>query len=262
MSWFKNILASVLTAATGNPHRNLHFDPARPHHTPTGFRNRYPHSRPSGDDFRRWRAERKAKGLPHPPASDLSPVPPDLTLLYGNRTQNTVSWIGHNTLLLQTGGLNILTDPVFSQRCSPVQFAGPKRHQAPGIALDQLPHIDLVLLSHNHYDHLDARSVHALVQQAGGPPVFAVPLGLDFWFQRHVPKLPPEHLVVLDWWQTAEVAGATLTFVPVQHWSARTPLDRNATLWGGWVLQTPDFRFFFLRRPRLIPRHRRHRRAL
>ena len=245
MSWFRNALASLLTVTTGNPHRNLHFDPAKPHHTPTGFRNRYPHGRPSNEDLRRWRSERKAKGLPKPPTTDLSVVPPDLTFLHANRSQNAITWIGHNTLLLQCNGLNILTDPVFSERCSPVQFAGPRRHQQPGVLLDQLPHIDLVLLSHNHYDHLDARSAHALLQQVGGPPVFAVPLGVDFWFKRHAPQLPADKLIYLDWWQTAEVAGTTLTFVPVQHWSARTPLDRNATLWGAWVLECPGFRFFF-----------------
>ena len=245
MPWLRNTLASLFTAVTGNPHRNLHYDPAKPHHTPTGFRNRYPHGRPNGEDFRRWRAERKAKGLPKPPMSDLSAQPPDLAYLYANRTQTSVTWVGHNTLLLQSNGLNILTDPVFSRRSSPVQFAGPKRHQPPGIALDQLPHIDLVLLSHNHYDHLDAGSVAALLQQAGGPPSFAVPLGLDFWFKRHAPQLPADKLICLDWWETADVAGARLTFVPVQHWSARTPLDRNATLWGGWVLENPGFRFFF-----------------
>lgn len=245
MTWMRRTLALALTALTGNPHRNIHFDPAKPHHTPTGFRNRYPHGRPSADDLRRWRAERKAHNLPPPPTTDLSAIAPHLDFIHQRHDAPAVTWIGHNTLLLQVAGLNILTDPVFSERCSPVPFAGPKRHQPPGVALAELPHIDLVLISHNHYDHLDHASVMALSRQAGGPPTFAVALGMDAWMKRKLPHLPAERLIYLDWWETAQAGKATLTFVPVQHWSARTPLDRNATLWGAWVLEVDGFRFFF-----------------
>ncbi|MBB5193497.1 L-ascorbate metabolism protein UlaG (beta-lactamase superfamily) [Silvimonas terrae] len=245
MTWMRRTLALALTALTGNPHRNLHYDAAKSHHTPTGFRNRYPHGRPSGEDLRRWRAERKAQHLPPPPTADLSAVAPNLDFIHQRQQDPAVTWIGHNTLLLQVAGLNILTDPVFSERCSPVQFAGPKRHQRPGVALGELPHIDLVLISHNHYDHLDYASVSALYRQAGGPPVFAVALGMDIWMKRKFPRLPADKLITLDWWESAQSGAATLTFVPVQHWSARTPLDRNATLWGGWVLEVNGFRFFF-----------------
>ena len=88
-----------------------------------------------------------------------------------------VTWIGHASTLVQVGGSNVLTDPMFSERASPLSFAGPKRPLPPGIALADLPHIDAVVISHNHYDHLDAPSVKALAAQAGGPPLFIVPLG-------------------------------------------------------------------------------------
>ena len=97
-----------------------------------------------------------------------------------------LTWIGHETLLLQIGGLNVLTDPVFSNRASPLPFAGPRRHQPPGLSLSQLPHIDLVLISHNHYDHLDKASVRALMRQPGGAPMFFVPPGVERWFARNV----------------------------------------------------------------------------
>ena len=95
----------------------------------------------------------------------------------------TVTWVGHATAMVQLGGLTLLTDPIFSDRASPLTFLGPRRHQPPGVAAAQLPHIDLVLVSHNHYDHLDEASVRALNRQPGGPPLFIVPLGLKAWLR-------------------------------------------------------------------------------
>jgi N-acyl-phosphatidylethanolamine-hydrolysing phospholipase D len=122
---------------------------------------------------------------------------------------------------------------------------GPKRHVAPGLALAELPHIDLVLVSHNHYDHLDAASVDHLAGQDGGPPLFVVPLGLRPWLQdRGV-----GNGVELDWWQThrlAAPAGAVdVMLCPAQHWSARGLGDRMATLWGGFAVFAPDCHMFF-----------------
>jgi len=153
----------------------------------------------------------------------------------------SVTWIGHATVLVRVGGLNVLTDPQFSARASPVSFAGPKRVVPPAPGLDGLPHIDAVLISHNHYDHLDLDSVKKLAAQPGGSPRFFVPLGLKDWFSRQ----GIEDAIELGWWQSRSFKGLELHFVPVQHWSKRTLTDENRTLWGGWVLRHPELSFFF-----------------
>ena len=144
----------------------------------------------------------------------------------------SVTWIGHATALVQLGGITLLTDPVFSERASPVSFAGPRRHVAPGIAVHELPHVDLVLVSHNHYDHLDGASIDALVQQSGGAPTFVVPLGLKSWFESRGLST----VVELDWWQTFTLGAIDILLCPAQHWSGRGLADRMKTLWGGFAV--------------------------
>jgi L-ascorbate metabolism protein UlaG (beta-lactamase superfamily) len=166
---------------------------------------------------------------------------PDAGFLAANRSEPTLTWIGHATLLVQIGGVNLLTDPHFTERASPVGFAGPKRRVPPALSLAELPHIDAVVISHNHYDHLDAGTVRQLNRQAGGAPRFFVPLGLKAWFAQE----GIDNVVELDWWEHIEHMGLDVHLVPVQHWSARTPWDRNRTLWGGWMVEHPSLRFFF-----------------
>ena len=154
-----------------------------------------------------------------------------------------ITWIGHSTFLLQVDGLNILTDPIFSERASPVSFAGPKRTTPPALSVKQLPHIDIVLISHNHYDHLDKASIKALqAHQIDNPPSYYVPLGLKAWFT----KLSIGRVTELDWWGESSVGDATVHAVPVQHWSSRTPFDRNKTLWAGYVISAPTLRTLFV----------------
>jgi L-ascorbate metabolism protein UlaG (beta-lactamase superfamily) len=224
--------------------KNPHYDPTKPHHTRSGFQNNYPHSRPSGLDFWRWAIQRRLAGLPKDPSTDLSKVSADLAFIHENRSEVAVTWIGHATVLMQMGGLNILTDPQFSERASPVQWAGPKRRQPPGLSLQELPPIDLVLISHNHYDHLDLDSVRGLASQSGQCPLFMVPLGLKEWFERNVPDAG-DRVFEFDWWNYRQVPGGIVHFVPAQHWSQRTLWDRNRTLWGGWVVAQTDFTFYF-----------------
>lgn len=212
------------------------------HHTSQGFRNNYPTGWSRGS-LLKWQWDRWRKGLPKAPPSDwhAQALTPDVAWLKANRTERAITWVGHATFLLQVGGLNVLTDPHFTERASPFGFAGPKRLVPPLPALRDLPHIDAVVVSHNHYDHLDEGSVRHLAAQAGGSPRFFVPLGLKAWFVGRGIR----DVVELDWWQAAEKGGITFTLAPVQHWSARSPWDRNQTLWGGWRIEQPGFSFFF-----------------
>lgn len=154
-----------------------------------------------------------------------------------------VTWIGHSTFLLQMDGLNILTDPIFSDRASPVSFAGPRRTTPPALSVQQLPAIDVVLISHNHYDHLDKASVKALqAKQPDNPPRYFVPLGQKAWFD----KRGISRVVELDWWASATVGDTTVHAVPVQHWSSRSPFDRNKVLWAGFLVDSPGLRTLFV----------------
>ncbi|CAM9450895.1 unnamed protein product [Phaeothamnion confervicola] len=145
-----------------------------------------------------------------------------------------VTWVGHATLLVQVNGLTFLTDPVFSDRCSASQRVGPRRFRPPALSLADLPPIDAVLLSHNHYDHLDKESVDAL----GNRPLWLVPLGLKAWL--HARGIT--HCLEVGWWDEVPLRGDRVKVrllavaLPAQHWSARTPWDRNRSLWCGWAV--------------------------
>lgn len=144
-----------------------------------------------------------------------------------------ITMVGHATTLIQIGGLNILTDPVWSKRASPVQWAGPSRVTEPGIAFDDLPPIDLVLLSHNHYDHLDVPTLRRLV--ARDVPRILTPLGNDTIVRRAIPNARIEAGDWGDRFCTAE--GGEVTIVRANHWSSRTGRDRRMALWSGFMLR-------------------------
>ena len=148
--------------------------------------------------------------------------------------------LGHSTILMKLRGQWWVTDPVFSERASPVQFAGPKRFHAPPISLEELPPIRGVLFSHDHYDHLDSAAVKAL---AAKTDLFLAPLGvgdrLIGW------GVPPEKVKQFDWWQGFGTDGLKLTFTPTQHFSGRGLRDGNRTLWGSWVIIDGDKRIYF-----------------
>jgi L-ascorbate metabolism protein UlaG (beta-lactamase superfamily) len=217
------------------------YNASKAHHTAEGFHNNYP-TGPRGS-FWKWQRERWEKGLPKIPEGGYHfPVAqPDVPWLQSNRSEPTITWIGHATFLLQLNGVNILTDAHLTERASPLSFAGPKRVVPPALSFEQLPHIDAVVISHNHYDHLDRGTVRRLAAQTGGSPRFFVPLGLKAWFEAEGIVDVSE----LDWWDEAEYKGLKLVLTPVQHWSARGLWDRDKTLWGGWVVEQPGFRFFF-----------------
>ena len=142
-----------------------------------------------------------------------------------------VTFVNHATVLLQIGELNVITDPIWSDRASPVQFAGPRRHRAPGIRFEDLPPIDVVLLSHNHYDHLDTRTLRRLKRRDA--PTIYCPLGVAARLRR----LGFHSIVELDWWQHQPFREVVIHCVPAQHFSARGLFDRNRTLWCGWQIE-------------------------
>jgi L-ascorbate metabolism protein UlaG (beta-lactamase superfamily) len=150
-----------------------------------------------------------------------------------------VTFIGQSTFLLQIGATNILTDPIFSRRPSPISWLGPKRVRPPGIALEHLPQIHLVLVSHNHYDHLDLRSLRELNNRFA-PRVIA-PLGN----QELIWKSGLREISELDWWQTRELEKLRITLTPAQHFCARHFSDRNKALWGGFVIEGCGQTIFF-----------------
>ncbi len=150
------------------------------------------------------------------------------------------TFVNHSTFLLQTAGLNMLTDPIWSERASPFSFLGPKRVHAPGIAFDDLPKIDVVIISHSHYDHFDIPTLQKLV--ARDNPLFIVPLGIDLLIHD---KLPDARVTALDWSGSATVGSVTITAEPAQHWSARWLGDRNETLWASYVIAGPAGRIYF-----------------
>lgn len=152
-----------------------------------------------------------------------------------------ITWVGHSTFLVQAHGLNILTDPVWSARCAPVQWAGPKRHVPPGIPFEELPPIDLVLQSHDHYDHFDDWSVRAIA--AAHPQAhWYTPLGVG----RRLRERGVRQITELDWWQQHTRDSHEVTCLPAQHFSGRTPWDRNATLWAGFVLRLAGQALYFV----------------
>lgn len=155
-----------------------------------------------------------------------------------------VTWLGHATVLVEMDGLVLLTDPMFSQRASPMAFMGPKRYRGPPCTVQQLPQVDAVVISHSHYDHLDADSVTALNARFGSDLHWFVPLGLAGWMQ----KAGCINVVELDWWMGSRIPGRddfTVFCTPAQHWCKRSALDDNRALWGSWTVVGPHNRFFF-----------------
>eukprot|EP00741_Cyanophora_paradoxa_P018058 tig00021037_g17437.t1 len=218
---------------------------ANDHHCGSGFRNP-----PSWTgwiqrtfwDVLVWNWNRKHPDVsPATLARELPQVPVDWERLRNPpKDRIQVTWIGHASMLVQVNGVAFLTDPVLSQRCSPLSFAGPKRLVPPAIAMEDLGKlkIDFSIVSHNHYDHLDLGTVKTL----GDRCTWVVPLGLKKWFSDH----SIANCVELDWWQEHKIAeGVSVTCTPCQHWSSRTGLDRNKTLWSSFLVKAGDKKVYF-----------------
>jgi N-acyl-phosphatidylethanolamine-hydrolysing phospholipase D len=212
------------------------------HHRPGGgFRNPWPGGElTSGSDFWRWQRERRRADLPpNPDPRQLPRAEPDIARPRAETRELRITWVGHATFLLQVGGLNLLTDPHWSPRASPLPFAGPRRVSAPGIAWDDLPAIDAVLLSHDHYDHLDSATARRLRRRFGAELPWFTPLGYRRWMRWRGVRVVRE----MDWWEEAGMpapGGALrLTALPAQHWTNRATSRPQSRLWCSWAVAAP-----------------------
>jgi len=180
-------------------------------------------------------AKTKNRQVPQVPQEE-----PNLNLIHNfNGDGLMVTWIGHSTILVQMDGVTFLTDPIWSTRCSPIQHVGHKRFQPPAIQIKDLPKIDFAVISHNHYDHLDFLTIQQLVNIV---EKWYVPLRLKTWFEVNLRITNVEEL---DWWDETNFRDVKLVCTPARHWSSRTHLDRNHTLWCSWTFVGPNNRFFF-----------------
>ncbi len=214
------------------------------HHRPGGgFRNPWvAEAVPGFGSLLKWMlVHRTTRPRPKDPdPSVFARVPPAFVAPRAPASQLTVTWVGHSSLLVQLGGLNILTDPMWSARASPVRFAGPPRWVAPGVAFEDLPPLDAVVQSHNHYDHLDDRTVRRLAE-AHPHATWVVPLGLAPFVQKRGGRT----VVELDWWQEHVLASVRIAATPAQHFSGRSIGDRGDTLWCGFALTAASGRRVF-----------------
>jgi L-ascorbate metabolism protein UlaG (beta-lactamase superfamily) len=215
-----------MSLAPGEP-----FSPAR--RVNGRFVNASGHAQQGGLRALKWFVTRR----PEPWPKHIANVPAALPVARVDGGGIRVTLVGHATVLIQVAGLNILTDPVWSERVGPLSWLGVKRSRPPAVAFDELPKIDIVLLSHSHYDHLDRTTLAALERRDGAVVFTGLKVG---------EVVPHNNVVELDWWQRHPLRGDFVaTYVPAEHFSARGPFDRNVTLWGGFVLETPAGIIYF-----------------
>ncbi|KAG0746829.1 hypothetical protein G6F57_002351 [Rhizopus arrhizus] len=243
--------AAALSVITLLPMSTAYAQGKKPHHDGNGFKNPWPSftSYGLGSIARMfWTAESKRVfeevKLMKPP----QPVKMDWDLIkQGEEGVIKATWLGHACVLVQLNGFNILLDPIFSERCSPVQFAGPKRYTDVPCQLTDLPPIDAVVISHNHYDHLDEQTINK-VSQLNPDCKFYVPLGNKKWFnlEKSVDRNGDQRVIELDWWDSSMlerhvdnqvISQVRLTCTPCQHFTGRGIFDRNKTLWASWCLE-------------------------
>ncbi len=193
---------------------------------------------PAGEMMRQWLfggQENREPGAPLPvqarTRADYAAQP---------ATGLRVTWLGHSTMLLEIDGARVLVDPVWGERASPFSWAGPKRFYAPPLPMDQLPPIDVVVISHDHYDHLDTETVKAL---SATPARFVVPLGIGAHLEEW--GVEPSKIVELDWWESTTEGALVLTATPARHFSGRWLDDSGQTLWAGWAIVSSQRRVFY-----------------
>ena len=201
------------------------------------YNNYIDHKMTTFKQFWKWRKESKK---PEPMSFPLAKNDPKF--LQENRSQKTLTWIGHASFLIQIDGINILTDPHLTKRASPVVFAGPSRTTPPGLNIGDLPEIDVIVISHNHYDHLDYQTILNITRkQINNQPLILVPLKL----KKLLESFGARNVKELGWWDATSFKNLNIHAVPVQHWSNRS-FNTNKTLWCGWVFENKNFKCIFV----------------
>jgi len=227
MRWLLVVVAVISTSCFAAPR---HRGPKTDHFTGYFFDNRVPEPPRRMGDFMHWGITRQPGYWPDEIPQEPGPAPPDR--VEGDALR--VTFIGHSTVLFQTAGLNVLTDPVWSETVGPLSWGGPRRKRPPAIRFRDLPPIDVVLISHNHYDHMDVPTLRRLAEEHS--PRIVVGLGVERLLDDE--ELPGG--VALDWWESIELApGVRLTSTPARHFSGRGLTDFNRTLWASYVFEGP-----------------------
>jgi L-ascorbate metabolism protein UlaG (beta-lactamase superfamily) len=219
------------------------------HHRPGGFRNPWTTAddRALGGLLRWVRVHRTTPSATNtrPDFPRAVPRPADPR---ADADELRLTWVGHSTFLIQIGGMNVLTDPIWSERASPLRFVGPRRHVPALPALSDLPPIDVIVVSHNHYDHLDRETVRR-VAAAYPQARWLVPLRVG----RILAKFGARNVEELDWWEVDRPQGLQVTCTPAQHWSGRGAFDRGRTLWCGWTIRAGERAVWFAGDTALFP---------
>lgn len=222
------LMMNTYAHASENYKLSDHYDGAK-------FYNPRNHSLKSFFDLLKWKFTSKPAQWP----VWIENKEHDFQLIKDTEAKSVVTFVNHATFLIQFPELNVLTDPVFSDRASPFSFMGPKRVRAPGVHFDNLPGIDVVVISHNHYDHLDIETIKKLDEKFS--PLFIVPLGDKKLLESNGIKKVKE----LDWWDNISVKDYKITFSPAYHWSGRGLFDKCESLWGAYFIEAPDYSVYF-----------------
>lgn len=224
------VVGPVVGGCTTMPYeKSDHFDGSRFHNPGSSGTKGF-------SSFAKWMLTREKARWP-----EKVEITPRALLKKSQEDQAVTQFINHATHLIQLGESNFLTDPVFSERVSPLSWAGPRRAHRPGVEFESLPPIHFAVVSHNHYDHMDAESIRRLSDHHN--PLFITPLGNEPLLK----SMGAKKITELDWWQSYKVENSdvVITLVPAQHWSARGVFDKNKALWGGFVLQNNKLKIYF-----------------
>lgn len=229
------IFASLFFLLTLSVPKSAYQGPLSDHFNGNIFFNHEPSPPKSFLDVLHWQLTRDKKPWP----TSVANAPPSPVSQVTKPDEVKITFINHSTVLIQTQQCSLLTDPIWSERPSPFSWAGPKRVRKPGIAFSALSQIDIVVISHNHYDHLDLPTLIKLDKKFH--PTFIVPLGNKSLLANAGIK----NIIEMDWWQHHTIKDAHITFLPAKHWSARWLTDRNRTLWGSYGIEIAGKKIYF-----------------